>query len=196
MTRRGELTGHSGELTGDPGGLTGDPLGPRRAPQFEEFAKAAGPGLVRFGYVLTGRCADAEDLAQETLVRVGLAWGRVRRGADPTPYARRTLLNLYLNDRRRVRREVLQPDSGVNLPPVAAPEPAPLAAVLALLDRLPPGQRAAIAMRYVLDLADETIADELGCSTSTVRSQVARGLATLRTAPSADATMEGSDGHR
>ena len=35
-------------------------------------------------------------------------------------------------------------------------------------------------MRYVLDLDNATIAGELGCSESTVRSQIARGLASLR----------------
>jgi pimeloyl-ACP methyl ester carboxylesterase len=51
---------------------------------------------------------------------------------------------------------------------------------LALLDALPPKQRAAVALRYVLDLDDPAIAHALGCSTSTVRSQVSRALESLR----------------
>jgi DNA-directed RNA polymerase specialized sigma24 family protein len=46
--------------------------------------------------------------------------------------------------------------------------------------RLPPGQRAAIVLRYWEDLSDAEAADVLGCSASTVRSSVARGLHRLR----------------
>jgi RNA polymerase sigma factor (sigma-70 family) len=49
-----------------------------------------------------------------------------------------------------------------------------------LLLRLPPGQRAAIVLRYWDDLSDAEAADVLGCSASTVRSSVARGLHRLR----------------
>jgi RNA polymerase sigma factor (sigma-70 family) len=146
---------------------------------FESFARAAGPALLRLGHALAGHQAGAEDLVQETLIKVGLAWRRVRKGADPVPYARRTLLNLYLNERRKWGREVLVAD--VSRWESAAPAAAgSLAPVLELLDRLPRRQRAAVAMRYVLDLDDATIAGELGCSESTVRSQIARGLASLR----------------
>ena len=150
---------------------------------FEVFAREAGPRLLRFGHALAGDRAQAEDLVQETLVRVGLAWSRLQPGSDPTPYARRTLLNLFLNERRRRRRERLVP--AVDEPdPAGSPDASTASTALAdakwLLDRLPPRQRAAVAMRYVLDLDDAAIASELDCSASTVRSQIARALETLR----------------
>ena len=46
--------------------------------------------------------------------------------------------------------------------------------------RLPSKQRTAIVLRYVADLPDDEIAAVLGCRRSTVRSLVARGLATIR----------------
>ena len=49
-----------------------------------------------------------------------------------------------------------------------------------LLGRLPRRQRAVLALRYYEDLPDEAIAATLGCAASTVRSQAARALATLR----------------
>ncbi len=48
--------------------------------------------------------------------------------------------------------------------------------------RLPPKQRAALVLRYVHDLSIEQTAAELGCSVGNVKSQTARGLATLREA--------------
>ncbi|GIE96981.1 SigE family RNA polymerase sigma factor [Paractinoplanes rishiriensis] len=147
---------------------------------FEAYVREVGPGLLRFGHVLTLDRGEAEDLAQETLIRVGLAWGRVRRDGNPVGYAQRTMVNLFLNGRRR-RRAV----------PVAAVredarEDAAIAAVDAtsevkdLLAALPPKQRAAVALRYLHDMPDEQIAELLGCSPPTVRSQVSRGLAALR----------------
>jgi RNA polymerase sigma factor (sigma-70 family) len=60
------------------------------------------------------------------------------------------------------------------------PDPAPGPEVLleqveleqaleAALHRLSPDQRAAVVLRYYLDLDDETISDQLNCATSTVR---------------------------
>lgn len=142
--------------------------------------RAVSPALLRFAHVLTLQPAEAEDLAQETLIRVGLAWSRVRRDGNPVGYAQRTLLRLFLNKRRR------RGDVPVAAVPERGGEDGALAAVEAadgvrdLLASLPPKQRAAVALRYVLDLPDGQIAELLGCSPQTVRSQVSRGLAALR----------------
>jgi RNA polymerase sigma-70 factor (sigma-E family) len=138
------------------------------------------PGLLRFAHVLTLDRSAAEDLAQETLIRVGLAWSRLRRDGNPVGYAQRTMVNLFLNSRRR-RTEIpvaAVRDTGREDAGLAAVDAAP--GLRDLLATLPPRQRAAIALRYVRDLSDDQIADLLGCSTRTVRSQVSRGLATLR----------------
>lgn len=55
-------------------------------------------------------------------------------------------------------------------------------AAWALLARLPARQRAVLVLRYYEDLPDSEIASVLGCRASTVRSQAARALATLRAA--------------
>jgi RNA polymerase sigma factor (sigma-70 family) len=46
---------------------------------------------------------------------------------------------------------------------------------------LPTKQRAAVVLRYYEDLPDAEIAEILDCSPATVRSQIHRALATLRT---------------
>jgi RNA polymerase sigma factor (sigma-70 family) len=54
-------------------------------------------------------------------------------------------------------------------------------AVWKLCASLPARQRAAVVLRYYEGLPDADIADILGCSASTVRSQIHRALASLRT---------------
>ncbi|TQS46496.1 SigE family RNA polymerase sigma factor [Cryptosporangium phraense] len=151
-----------------------------RATDFEAYVRAHGAGLLRFGHVLTLDRAAAEDLVQEALIRVGLAWPRIRRDGNPVGYAQRTMVNLFLNRRRRVS------DVPVEQVPEKAHEDAALSAVDSadavrhVLAGLPPKQRAAIALRYFADLPDDEIGRLLGCTPQTVRSQVSRGLAALR----------------
>ena len=150
---------------------------------FEEFVRAAGPGLLRFAHVLTLDRQLAEDLAQETLIRVGLAWRRVRRDGNPVGYANRTMVTTFLNSRRRRSAPVLPgpaADPGAPDPALGRVEDA--AELRGRLAALPPQQRAAVVLRYLLDLPDEEIAGLLGCRPGTVRAHVSRGLATLRTA--------------
>ncbi|GIH05338.1 RNA polymerase sigma24 factor [Rhizocola hellebori] len=153
---------------------------PGQGADFEVYVREVSAGLLRFGHLLTLDRAAAEDLAQETLIRVGLAWSRVRRDGNPVGYAHRTMLNVFLNRRRR------RGDIPVATLPEAGKEDTGFAAVDAtsdvrrLLAELPPKQRAAVALRYVHDMPDAQIGELLGCSPETVRSQVSRGLAALR----------------
>ena len=66
--------------------------------EFERFAAEASDSLLRTGFLMTGNTKDAEDLAQETLLRVARRWNRVRSMDHPAAYARRILINLVLHD--------------------------------------------------------------------------------------------------
>ncbi|MBU2665863.1 sigma-70 family RNA polymerase sigma factor [Actinoplanes bogorensis] len=143
--------------------------------------RESGPALLRLGNLLTLDRGAAEDLAQETYIRVGLAWSRVRRDGNPVGYARRTMVNLFLNSKRRTQPtpvpqvlETPRDDAGL-----AAVDSA--AVIRQILAGLPAQQRAALALRYLDDLPDAEIGALLGCTPATVRSHLSRGLATLRT---------------
>lgn len=69
--------------------------------EFEAFVRATGADLVRTAYVLTGDMGKAEDLAQETFLRLARHWDRARSVEHPSAYARRALVNLVLDSSAR-----------------------------------------------------------------------------------------------
>ena len=64
-------------------------------------------------------------------------------------------------------------------------------AVWALLAELPARQRAVLVLRFYEHLSDAEIADVLGVSRGTIRSQASRALDKLRDAPAALNILEG-----
>lgn len=152
---------------------------------YEEFANSRLTAMLRFAVMLTGDPHVAQDLVQETMVRVQLNWRRVSRADSPERYARRMLVNQYLDWRRGswfrrvlLRNEVPEPPTR---PRDHAEENAERDQVWSWLERLPRRQRAALVLRYYEDLPDAEIAEVLGCAVGTVRSSISRALATLRT---------------
>ncbi|TDC39411.1 SigE family RNA polymerase sigma factor [Micromonospora sp. 15K316] len=149
---------------------------------FEAYVRARGPGLSRQAYLLTGNHHLAEDLVQQTLLRVAGRWRRVVAGGDPDPYVRRVLYHQHVSWWRRRARQVPEaPLEGTDRPvPDEADSIAVTLAVQAALARLAPRQRAAIVLRYFADLSEAQIAATLGCRAGTVKSQLRDGLARLK----------------
>ncbi len=147
---------------------------------FEAYAEADLGRLLRLARRLTATPDTAPDLVQETLVRVGLAWRRIDQ--DPAAYATTVLTRLvWRQERRRVhewrlltgrRVEAQQPD-----PYEVTHESDRLGAAMRGLGAR---QRAVLVLRFTYDLSVDETARVLGCTTGTVKSQTARGLARLR----------------
>src|SRR3954465_11105099 len=68
---------------------------------FERFAAAVYPSLVRFGFVLVGDRGHAEDLAQHALVKVFLRWARNAKKGSAGAYARTVMVRDATKGRRR-----------------------------------------------------------------------------------------------
>ncbi|WP_418062186.1 SigE family RNA polymerase sigma factor [Pimelobacter simplex] len=165
-----------------------------RDAEFEDFVRRRRSHLLGTALVLTaGDVHLAEDLVQGTLVRLYLAWGRASRRGAVDAYARRSLVNAFIDHRRRpaVTRETVT-DTLPDRAGVVVAEPVD-GELMAALAALPDRMRAAVVLRHVADLSVEDAADALGCSVGTVKSQTARGLAKLREllAPQ-PATLSGS----
>jgi len=148
--------------------------------QFRDFVLAQLPGLRRSAYLLCGDRHGADDLASIAVGKLFRAWSRVRAVEQPTAYLRKMLVNAWLDERRRPwRRErstAVLPESVA--PP--GPDVAQRAELFALLARLPARRRAVLVLRFLDDLSVEQTAEILGCSTGTVKTHTARGLADLR----------------
>ena len=148
--------------------------------QFQEFfASHYGP-LRRLGFWLTGDWAQAEELAQEALVRTWWRWPVVRRHDRPGEYARKVLVNRH---RSLLRRALVEARHAGRLRPGPAAPVADLEDALVLraaLGRLPARQRVVVVLRYQEDLSEAEVARLLRLPVGTVKSTASRALARLR----------------
>jgi RNA polymerase sigma-70 factor (sigma-E family) len=151
---------------------------------FAAFVYEYTPALLRTAYLLTGNGNAAEELVQDTLVRLYPKRDRVERADVPLAYVRRSLANAFVNQQRRAsRREFAYGDL-----PERVDDRDDFRQVIDRdeiwhrLASLPDRQRAALVLRFFEGLSDDDAADALGCRAGTVRSLISRGLATLRAA--------------
>src|SRR5215203_2591817 len=118
---------------------------------FADFVTADAPRLLRVAYLLTGNREAAEDLLQETLERVYVAWPRVD---NPFAYTRRALARRSANRwRDRARKPEAPLDDATDVPQAdGADQVAERDRLVRALARLGPRQRAAVVLRYLEDL--------------------------------------------
>ncbi|GAA3177433.1 SigE family RNA polymerase sigma factor [Nonomuraea roseoviolacea] len=152
------------------------------SPDDEYTAYVSGrlPWLRRVAYLLCQDWHRADDLVQSAITRLYVKWRRARAADDLDAYVRVILVRVFLAEQRggwfsRVR--------VTHAPPAGPAAHANHDLALDLrraLTAVPPRQRATLVLRYHCDLSVEQTAQVLGCSTGTVKSQTARGLAALR----------------
>ncbi len=141
-------------------------------------------GLHRYCRRLTGNVWDAEDLAQETLLRafgsLGAANPEVREVRNPRSYLLRIATNLWIDVVRRRQTE------GARAPQAAQSEEAMENPGLArdagatLFERLAPQERAAVMLKDVFDLSLAEIAELLQTTAGAVKSALHRGRTRLK----------------
>ena len=149
----------------------------------EEFAAEHGVALTRFAFLLCGNRAGADDLVQDTYLKLHQRFGERLTVAAPLAYARRTLVNLHISARRRrAAGEVVLAELPDTLA-TAAVDHGAQDEMWRLLAGLNERQRAVIVLRYYLDLPDREIATLIGCREGTVRSLASRAVAELRLHP-------------
>lgn len=137
------------------------------------------------------RCRDrdlAEDIVQDTLVKVFRAWDTIR---DPNALDAFTMKTLHRSVIDTARRAAKQPHVVAHSIPDTAFATTPVeetSLLYELLLTVTPRQREILLLRYGHDVAVKDVAQVLGCSPSSVKSQASRTLASLRLA----ATRSGS----
>ena len=131
------------------------------------------PALRRVAFLITGSSADAEDIVQEVFARCA---GRIGDLDHPPSYLRAAVVNeCRARHRRRGRHPV-----DVDLVGRAAELPVEVIETLDALRGLDGRKRAAVVLRYFVDIPDDDIAEILGCTPSTVRSLIRRAVIELR----------------
>jgi RNA polymerase sigma-70 factor (sigma-E family) len=154
-------------------------MGDRRDEEFSDYVAGARGRLLRTAYLLTGDWQLAEDVVQNSLTKLYVAWPRVRRDGNLEAFARRIIVNCSRDEGRRPWRRERSSLDGVEEPAAPAPDYEDQAALMHALRQLPARQRQTVVLRYFSGLSVEETAADLGCSTGTVKSQTSHALRKL-----------------
>lgn len=161
-----------------------------REAAYIEFVTTRRPHLRRIAYVICGDWTQADDLLQQALLKLYVAWPRVHRDGREEAYLRRILLNANIDESRRPWRRERSTD---RLPDHPAREPLAVeerSALMEALHLLPTMQRKCVLSRHWLGLSVAETSAELGIPEGTVKSYTSRGLATLE-----DVLLAGQEEH-
>ncbi len=167
------------------------------ADAFRELYQRVSPRLVGYLQRMVGERSTAEDLVQQTFLKVHGARAAYVRGADPVPWifaiARRTFLD-EARRRKRARVNVGRTDDGVPEVPAAmdgspladgpppAADPALVSAALDALSRLPPAQREALILTKMSGKSIAEAAAIPGTTSGAMKLRAPRAYVALRRA--------------
>jgi RNA polymerase sigma factor (sigma-70 family) len=158
---------------------------------YEALVRAHQEIAFRVAYVITRNAADAQDAAQEGIVKAWRALGRFRAGEPLRPWLLQIVANEARNrvrsTGRRERLALLAAEDVSSGEAAPSPEDAVLDAdarrtLLAALEQLPDQAREILACRYLLELSEDETASVLDIRLGTVKSRTARALDRLREA--------------
>lgn len=158
-------------------------------PSWGELVAEHADGVYRLAYRLSGNQHDAEDLTQETFMRVFRSLDKYQAGTFQG-WLHRITTNLFLDmvrHRSKIRMEALPEDyervPGTDMTPEQAYSVANLdPALQSALDNLAPDFRVAVVLCDVVGMTYDEIAETLGVKMGTVRSRIHRGRSQLRAA--------------
>ncbi len=156
-------------------------------PSWGELVAEHADSVYRLAFRLSGNPHDAEDLTQETFMRVFRSLRHYQPGTFEG-WLHRITTNLFLDmvrHRNKIRMEALPEDyervPGTDMTPEQAYSVANLdPALQAALDQLSPDFRVAVVLCDVVGMSYDEIADTLGVKMGTVRSRIHRGRTQLR----------------
>jgi RNA polymerase sigma-70 factor (ECF subfamily) len=161
---------------------------------FDDLYQKASPRLLSYLISLASERPAAEDLLQETFLKIHNARYAYVRGADPMPWFYAIARRTFLDHARRNRRARVRLHDGDRLPEVEArldgmrmdvePEqrtdPQLKAAVLTALEQLPPNQREAIRLTKLDGLSPMRAAAAIGVTVGAIKLRAHRAIANLK----------------
>jgi RNA polymerase sigma-70 factor (TIGR02960 family) len=163
------------------------------------------PGLTSFCYRMLGSIDDADDAVQETYIRVWQGWSLFRQDSSRKTWIYRIASNLCLDKLRQAKRRILpvdlsdpavsiiepkemrpdsswiwpSPDFGENPEDAAIRKDTLQLCFIALLQTLPPRQRAVLILKDIFEWSSKQIAETLEISPAAVNSALQRARVTL-----------------
>lgn len=147
--------------------------------EFTLFVQDSSARLLRYAFLISGSHDDAQELVQQTFVKVYSNWELIRDQAAAEAYARKIItrehISLWRRWGSRERPTMEFDEQSVENPDIELRE-----AVWKALQQLGSRQRTAVVLRFYEDLTEADIAEAMGCSVGTVKSQLSRALANLR----------------
>lgn len=148
--------------------------------EYTEYVRAGLPQWRRMAYLMCGDWYQGDDIVQRVLTELYRNWPRARRADNLNALVRTMLLRRLIDDRRRGWARVLLTNLLPERPAPATPDATERLDLVAALRQVAPRQRAVLVLRFFQDLTVEETAQALNCAPGTVKSQTAKGLATLR----------------
>lgn len=191
----------AGEDAAGAGGTDDFDAGRGEMPDWESLVAEHADGVYRLAFRLSGNKHDAEDLTQETFMRVFRSLKTYKPGSF-RGWLHRITTNLFLDmvrHRQTIRMEALPEDYDR----VPGSEPTPEQAFQAnnlhpvlqeALDEMSAEFRVVLVLCDVVGMSYEDIADTLGVKMGTVRSRIHRARSQLRAAVNA-AAEDSADAH-
>lgn len=166
-------------------------------PSWSELVEEHADSVYRLAFRLTGNQHDAEDLTQETFMRVFRSLKKYKPGTFEG-WLHRITTNLFLDmvrHRSKIHMEALPEDydrvPGNDMTPEQAYHFSHLdPALQRALDELSPDFRVAVVLCDVVGMTYDEIADTLGVKMGTVRSRIHRGRSQLRASLEANPCAE------
>lgn len=166
----------------------------KRRAEFERLVREHERDIFNAALRMAGNPADAEDVAQEALMKAYGAFDRFELGTNFRAWILRILTNTYINEFRRRRRTPDMTDwdnlprealgrvseDGADEPEQALLEDALDAEVEEALSEIPEVFREAVLLCDMHEMAYNEIAEALDIPIGTVRSRIARGRGLLQ----------------
>jgi RNA polymerase sigma-70 factor (sigma-E family) len=150
---------------------------------YRDFVTARLAHLRRVAYLVCGDWHTAEDAVSTALAKLYVSWNKVRDRERIDAYARTMVVRAVLDERRRPWRRERDPFDeavGAQAVPDRTNQVHDRILLRQALESLPRRRRAVLVLRFYEGLSVEETAEALGCTAGTVKSQTARGLATMR----------------
>ena len=163
------------------------------AAAFRELYAAIAPRLLGYLMKMAKSRALADDLLQQTFLKVHRARAAYVRGADPTPWIYAIAHRTFIDEVRKKKRAVVGVADGDEVPEVAAgltgeadgtrdepPDPELTKAALEALEDLPTGQREAVVLTKLDGKSVAEAAEIAGTTVGAMKVRAHRGYEALR----------------